>query len=264
MNLVLAKTDTGRAVSNVFAAARDRLPGAGDVARARRKAFEVYERTGLPHRRIEEWKYTDLRTLMRQVLPLAPQPDAAALVRAKAALAQAAVEGAAKLVLVDGVFVAALSDLAALDEGVNVRTLREILESGVDEASGDLLQTVTTDAMLSLNAAMVTDGVVVSIADGTATAHPIQIVHVATAPSASAFTRSHVRLGKGARATLVESFVAAEGALAYQANDAVILRIGDEAKLSHLRLMADAGDAVNICSGVVTVGARARLNLFNM
>jgi Fe-S cluster assembly protein SufD len=73
-----------------------------------------------------------------------------------------------------------------------------------------------------------------------------------------------VRLGKGTRATLVESFVAAEGALAYQANDAVILRIGDEAKLSYLRLMADAGDAVNISSGVVTVGARTRLNLFNM
>jgi len=32
MNLVLAKTDTGRAVGNVFAAARDRLPGAGNVA----------------------------------------------------------------------------------------------------------------------------------------------------------------------------------------------------------------------------------------
>ena len=26
---------------------------------------------GLPHRRIEDWKYTDLRMLMRDVLPLA-------------------------------------------------------------------------------------------------------------------------------------------------------------------------------------------------
>jgi Fe-S cluster assembly protein SufD len=264
MNLVLAKTDTGRAVGNVFTAARDHLPGAGNVVELRREAFDTYERAGLPHRRIEEWKYTDLRALMREVAPLAPQPDDAALVRAKAALAQAAVEGAAKLVLVDGVFVAALSDLALLETGVSVRTLREILQSGVDDASSDLLLTATTDPMLSLNAAMVTDGVVVNVADGTASARPIQIVHVATAPSASAFTRSHVRLGKGTRATLVESFVAAEGALAYQANDAVILRIGDEAKLSYLRLMADAGDAVNISSGVVTVGARARLNLFNM
>ena len=32
MNVALAKTETGRALSDVFALARDRLPGAGKVA----------------------------------------------------------------------------------------------------------------------------------------------------------------------------------------------------------------------------------------
>ncbi len=263
MNLVLAKTDTERAVSNVFAAARDRLPGAGKVAEARQQAFEAYERAGLPHRRIEEWKYTDLRALMRDVAPLAPRPDAAALSRARAALTEAAIAGAAKLVLVDGSFAPELSDVAALGQGVSVRTLREVLEAGND-ASGDLLRTASTDAVISLNAAMVTDGVLITIADGARLPAPIQIVHIATVPSASAFTRSHVGVGKGVCATLVESFVAAEGANAYQANDAVILSIGDEAELSHLRVIADATDAVNISSGIITVGARVKLNLFNM
>ena len=70
MNVVLAKTETGRALSDIFAIARDRLPGTGKVADVRRQAFEAYERAGLPHRRIEDWKYTDLRVLMREVLPL--------------------------------------------------------------------------------------------------------------------------------------------------------------------------------------------------
>src|ERR1700755_1089666 len=104
MNLVLAKTDTGQAVNSVFAVARDRLPGTGSVADIRRQAFEAYERTGLPHRRIEEWKYTDLRALMREVLPLAAAPDAKALKRAADAVKAHAVDKAAKLVLVDGVF----------------------------------------------------------------------------------------------------------------------------------------------------------------
>jgi len=65
MNLAVAKTETGRALSDAFAIARDRLPGAGKVADARQLAFEAYERVGLPHRRIEDWKYTDLRVLMR-------------------------------------------------------------------------------------------------------------------------------------------------------------------------------------------------------
>ncbi len=79
MNLVLAKTETGRALSDDFALVRDRLPGAGKIADARRQAFEVFARNGLPHRRIEDWKYTDLRVLMREVLPLAAAPDATAL-----------------------------------------------------------------------------------------------------------------------------------------------------------------------------------------
>src|SRR5262249_32178496 len=96
MNVALAKTDTGRAVDRVFAAARDRLPGAGKVADARWKALEAFERAGLPHRRIEEWKYTDLRALMREVLPLADAPDVAAIERARAALKACAIDGAAK------------------------------------------------------------------------------------------------------------------------------------------------------------------------
>jgi len=66
----------------MLSGARDRLPGAGKVADSRRQAFEAWERAGLPHRRIEDWKYTDLRVLMREVLPLAAAPDAASLTRA--------------------------------------------------------------------------------------------------------------------------------------------------------------------------------------
>ena len=38
MNVVLAKTDTGRAVSTSFALARERLPGSGKIAEQRRQA----------------------------------------------------------------------------------------------------------------------------------------------------------------------------------------------------------------------------------
>ena len=264
MNLVLAKTETGRAVKSVFAVAGERLPGVGKVADARRQAFDAFERVGLPHRRVEEWKYTDLRALMREVLPLAAAPNAKALERARKALKAHAIADASALVLVDGAFVPELSDVAALGGGVSIRALRDVLENDGDDARADLLLSHVSDAMISLNAALVTDGVVITIADGTALPRPIHIVHVATVPSASIVTRSHLRIGKGARATLVESFVAAEGAKAYQVNDAVILSIGDGAALSQVRLMADASDAVNVTSQILTVGAKAKLNLFNM
>ena len=47
---------------------------------------------------------------MREVLPLAAAPDAAALTRAGAALKLHAIDGVRRLVLVDGVFAPELSD----------------------------------------------------------------------------------------------------------------------------------------------------------
>lgn len=258
MNVAVAKTGKGRAVSDLFTSAEGRLPGSPAVTAVRREAFETYERLGLPHRRIEEWKYTDLRALVGEVLPLAASPDAAALKRAADAVKVHAIDGARKLVLVDGVFAADLSDVKALVAEAGFKTLREAL----DKDAG-LLQTASLDAVIALNAAMATDGVVLSIADGAKLSAPIQIIHIATAGSVSAFTRSQIVIGKGARATIVETFVAAD-AKAYQVNDAVLVSVGDDADVAHIRLMDDAPDAVNITSHFVTIGANVKYNFFNM
>lgn len=258
MNVAVAKTGKGRAVSDLFTSAEGRLPGSPSVIAVRREAFETYERLGLPHRRIEEWKYTDLRALVGEVLPLAAAPDVVALKRAAEAVKAHAIPGARKLVLVDGVFAADLSDVKSVAAEAGFGTLREALEK-----DAGLLTTATTDAVIALNAAMATDGVVLSIADGAKLSAPIQIIHVATSASASAFSRSQVAIGKGVHATIVETFVAA-GAKAYQVNDAVIITVADESDVAHIRLMDDAPDAANISSHFVTIGANVKYNFFNM
>jgi Fe-S cluster assembly protein SufD len=263
MNVVLAKTETGRALSDAFAIARDRLPGLGKVADARQIAFEAYERAGLPHRRIEDWKYTDLRVLMREVFPLAPAPDATALTRAAAALKLHAIGGVRRLVLVDGVFAPKLSEAANLEKGLRVRTLREVLEAG--DSAPQLFAPGNSDAMVALNSAMMTDGVVIEVADGAVLTQPLHIVHIASGGTPSAmFTRSLLTLGKAANATLVESYIAAEGAKAYQVHDSLIVSIGDGARLDHVRLIEDSREAFNISSSQVTLGAKAHFNTFGL
>jgi Fe-S cluster assembly protein SufD len=265
MNVALAKTGTERAPSDIFAVARDRLPGAGRIAEARRQAFEAYERAGLPHRRIEEWKYTDLRVLMREVLPLAPEPDVASLKRAAAALELHAIAGVRRLVLVDGVFAPKLSETADLKKGLNIRTLRQVLEAGDSALQAQLLAPDNSDAMVALNSAMMTDGVVIEVADGAALTQPLHIVHIASgAEPAAMFTRSLLRIGKAASATVVETYIAADGAKAYQVHDSLVVSIGDGARLDHVRLIEDGREAFNISSAVVTLGADAHFNTFGM
>ena len=75
------KTAAEAALAQEFAQARARLPGSAAVAKQRTAAFELFAKEGLPHRRVEEWKYTDLRALMRDAKPLAspltPRPRCA-------------------------------------------------------------------------------------------------------------------------------------------------------------------------------------------
>ncbi|MGA7994663.1 MAG: Fe-S cluster assembly protein SufD [Bradyrhizobium sp.] len=268
MNVALAKTETGRALSDAFALARDRLPGSGKVSEARQQAFEAYERAGLPHRRIEDWKYTDLRVLMREVLPLAAAPDAAALKRAAAALKLHAIDGARRLALVDGMFAPSLSETGNLEKGLGIRTLREVLEAGdakVQALQAQLLGSENPDTMVALNSAMMTDGLVIEVADGVALTQPLHVVHIASGGVPSAmFTRSLLKLGNGASATLVESYISAEGTKAYQVHDSLIVSIGDKARLDQVRLIEDSREAFNISSASVTLGAKAHFNTFGL
>jgi Fe-S cluster assembly protein SufD len=199
------------------------------------------------------------------VLPLAAAPDAAALTRAAAALTLHAIDGVRKLVLVDGVFTPNLSDLSDQEQGLGIGTLREVLEAGDATLHAQLFAPDPSNPMVALNSAMMTDGLVIDVADGAALRQPLHIVHIASgAASAAMFTRSLLKVGKAASATLVESFIAADGAGIYQAHDSLVVSIGDGARLDHVRLIEDSREAFNISSSVVTLGARAHFNTFGM
>ena len=255
----------GSALAAQFAPVLPRLPGGKAVAATRTRALDTFAHDGLPHRRIEDWKYTDLRALMREVLPPAAAPDKAALERAARALKAHAVGGTRQLVLVDGAFVPALSDLAALEGGLQVRPLSAALADDGNVHDLMLGDDAGAGPMFALNSALMTDGVVIDIARDSQLAKPLHIVHVATASTpAGVYTRSLVRVGANVGATLVESFFAADGAGAYQVNDATMIALGDGVRLDHVRLMEDGREAFNISTMKAVLGRDANYKVFNL
>src|SRR6201993_681872 len=110
------RTAAEQALAEAFAARKATL-ARDPLAAQREAAFRRFAAEGLPHRRVEDWKYTDLRALMREAKPLADAPDGAGIARAKTAGAGLRRVDARRIVLVDGAFVPELSDLAALEPG---------------------------------------------------------------------------------------------------------------------------------------------------
>jgi Fe-S cluster assembly protein SufD len=257
------KTAAETALADSFAAAKDRLPGAGSLASLRDEAFRQFNASGLPHRRVEEWKYTDLRALMRDAKPLAGLPDAAARARARdAGAALASIEGR-RIVFVDGAFAPELSDLAGLEAGLSIRSMAAALAAGDPQVTSLLGKLVPTDDVaVALNTAFMGDGAVIRVGEGAALARPLHLVfaNVGDAPAA-VFTRSLVLIGKGARAMLVESHEGTAGN-EYQVNTVLELEVGDEAHVDHIKVTGEGAGALHVSTLIASVGAHARFNEF--
>src|SRR5688572_7276221 len=69
MTVAAPKTKAEQALTRNFEAVAAKLPGGRAVADARKAAIGAFAALGLPHRRIEEWKYTDLRVALKEALP---------------------------------------------------------------------------------------------------------------------------------------------------------------------------------------------------
>ena len=256
------KTNAEQALAEAFVAARPTLPGDGRVSALREAAFRSFEAEGLPHRRIEEWKYTDLRALMRDAKPIAGAPDAAAKARARSAGQLAGDIDARRIVFVDGMFVPELSDLANLSRGLTIRSMAEAMAAGDPQLAAHLGKVVSSEreGVVALNTALMRDGALVRVAKGATLERPIHLVFAATgARPASVFTRSLVVIEPGARAMLVESH---DAAAAHQVNTALELVVGDGAHVDHIKITSGPSDLIHVSSLMAAIGARARFNDF--
>ena len=257
------KTAAETALATSFAAAKRALPGAAAVAALREDAFRRFDAEGLPHRRIEEWKYTDLRALMRDAKPLAAVPDAAAKARAEQAAASLEMIDARRIVFVDGAFVPELSDLAGLEPGLTIRSMAQMLVAGDPRLAARLGKVVPTDDVaVALNTAFMGDGAVIHVAAGAALARPIHLVFVnAGGEGASVFVRSLVVIEKGARAMLVESHLGA-GIREDQVNTVLELEVGDDAHVDHIKITGEGAGTLHLSTLMAAIGAHARFNAF--
>jgi len=256
------KTDAETALAQAYSAARDRLPGDDAVAAQREAAFALFAKDGLPHRRIEEWKYTDLRALMREAKPLASPPDADAKARAKTAAAFLGDVETRRLVFVDGAFVPELSDLAALEPGLAVGSLADALTEGDAAVLAHLGRLAPKgDLAVALNTAFMGDGAVIRIASGATIERPLHLCFVSSQKPAATFVRSLMTVAPGARAMLIESHEGPSGS-DYQVNAALEMVVGDGAHVDHVKIIADGAEALHVSTLAAAVGAKARFNAF--
>lgn len=266
MTVGILKTKAEQGLTQAFDAVESRLPGGRSVRERRRRAIGTFEALGLPHRRIEEWKYTDLRGLIKaNFAPAVDEAVAVAAAEIEAALGPLAALKAHRVVFVNGAWNAGLSQFSA--DGLEIKALGETLSEAPDKVGENLLRIPRDDdAVVALNTAFATDGAVVRIADGAELDRPILLVfaHAGTEEKAVT-TRNVVKVGSGAKVTLIEAFVTIAGAApGGQSNTATEIVIGEGAAVTHVKAALDAGKAVHLASCTAEIGAEANYRPFQL
>lgn len=249
--MMRAKRDTTSPYLENFEDLRGRLPGRTEVKALRQSAIERFAALGLPGRKVEEWRYADLKPLSRTAF--APANDAEAIDEAALdSLRIGELEGPV-LVFVNGRFDRARSRLEEA-AGLRVRSLAEVIAEEEDSLAKRLAGLDEADALIQLNTAMMADGYVIDIAPDTRLDHTVQILFYMTgADGAAAHMRSLVRVGKEARARIVETYGGDE--TAYLVNAVSQISLADGATLELRRRQKEGRNAVHLARSFVSMDA---------
>ena len=264
MTVAVTRTKAEQAYSETFEAVAAKLPGGRAVADARKAAIGAFAGLGFPHRRIEEWKYTDLRSAVKEALP----PAIADATPVTASELDSALEGLATLdahrvVFVNGMHRPDVS-AASMEKGLEIGPLAFALGRSAGDAAINSTA-AAQDAVIALNTAFVTDGALVRIGKGANLAKPVLLVFVRAGNERRLVTtRNSLKIGDGARATIIEAHVTLPGAGAGQANTLAEIAVGDSAEVVHVKCTLEGTGMSHVASALATLGAETRYRVFHL
>ncbi len=209
------------------------------IALARTAAEEALD-FSLPHRRMEEWRWTDLRQMIDKPYPprqmvTAEQGEVERLLKSSPF---AAIAGA-RMVFVNGHYDSKHSKL---------------VNSAVEP------QAEITEPVQQMNAAFATDGARLVLSGSIDT--PVELVFIATdaAPRTIA-THNVIEVAGGASATIIETHI---GKGSYLANSVTEIRIGEGARLDRVKADLESHDATHLAHAHVTLSANVTYREFTL
>ncbi len=208
----------------------------------RAAARAAFAETGLPHRRMEDWKYTDLRTSLHEALPAAEPmaPKGAHPFGDKAG---------ATIQFGNGFFAGIKGELP---QGVEVTSLVDAMALDWAKAHYGKGKAPEGHPMVALNTALVHGGVAIRVAKESK-AGTLVLSHEGT--SGRQTTRNLIVVEEGAALTLIETHRGGSDAQQVQEVNEIFVATG--AKLTHIRLQDAGAKTVHLTTDLVDVAAEA-------
>lgn len=245
-----------------FSAVQAILPGTGVpwMQQLRTAAMESFLDSGFPTTHIEDWKYTDLRSLARRHYSPATRPLPAGISVPADQWWQDELQH--RLVFIDGHFMPELCPLGPLLSGVTLTGLARVLEQQPDLLEQWLGRNTDIEepGFNALNTAFMRDGAYISLGDDAVLEQPVHLLFVSTGTDASLLpVRNLIVAGPHSRATVIESYVALGDAVSLtSAVTEISLEAG--AHIEHYKLEEESASASHVAGIYVTQDRDSRFD----
>ena len=252
----MAQNDNTAPIVERFEQVKDSLPGAW-LAPARSGAIRSFQSQGFPTPRTEAWKYTNLNRLMRT--DFNPAADIAS--PDVSAWAHLFVEGADRIVILNGRYVPEASEIGEAPDGVSISPLSAAVEDTAPALEDDLARIAPEEGapLVALNTAFMRDGIVLKLAKDARLDRPVQVLHILQSGETplAVHPRTLIVAGENSAATVVETFAGAAGS-AYWTNAVTEIRVGRNAAITHVKRQAESVEAFHTALTQVRLDRDAR------
>jgi Fe-S cluster assembly protein SufD len=231
------------------------------LAGPRARALAAFADGGLPHTRLEEWRYTNVAPIANSAWELAAEP-AHAVERSDLEAHAFPVFACSVFVFVNGRFARELSTGGALPGGARVESLAALRrEGGEPPASFAALVDPKQHPFAALNTAFCDDGAVIRLPRGGDASQPIHLVFV-SAPSeepAVVHPRVLVHAEPGSRACLIQDFVSVGNARGFS-NAVTELHVERDAALDFVMLQREPDHRFHVANLAARQDRASRLS----
>jgi len=215
----------------------------------RKAAVDRFAATGFPTARDEEWRFTPLAPIAQGIWRQGTGTSHG-ITREQLAPFIFGHPEWTTLVFVDGVYSEALSSTGKLAAGVRVGSLAEALR-----VDGAMLEkhlarhaSIESSPFTALSTVFMRDGGFLHVPANTDLTRPVHLLFVATRAAAGSVThpRNLVVIERGARASVIESYVSlAEGA-SYWTNAVTEVVAGANSRIEHTRIQRESEQAYHV------------------
>ena len=219
-------------------------------SKQRQSAFDIFQESGFPNTRVEDWKYTDVKPIAKNTFSNITESNMASDNNEIDEILIKDLD-CVNLVFINGAYSEKYSDIKNISNKIVIKSMADALINDESLLKKHLTKHINQElnSFTALNTAFIQDGAYINISANTNIDKPINITYISRDSNHPFAThpRNLIVMGENSNATVIENYVGS-GKVNYFTNSVTETVLLQGAVLKHYKIQQEGSSAFHIAS----------------